>query len=91
MTSHHLSTRIAKHQSKSFRTGLTLTSPPFSQIRNHTEEKINNHPDYNINKEEFIILTSAESNYDLIIKENIKIKTIRPELNNIEYLNLKVF
>ena len=43
---------------------------------------------YNINKEEFNNLTSAESNCDLAIKESIIIKTIRPELNN---MNLKVF
>ena len=69
MTSHHLSTKIAEHQGKSFKTGLTLTSPPFSQIRNHIKKILNNHFDYNINKEEFMILTSAESNCDLIIKE----------------------
>ena len=91
MTSRHLSTRIAEHQGKSFRTGLALTSPPFSQIRNHIEENQTNHLNYNINKQEFTILTSAESNCDLFIKESILIKTIRPNLNNIESLHLRVF
>ena len=48
---------------------IPLTSPPFGQIRNHNEENLNNHLDCNINTEEFTILIFAESNYDLIIKE----------------------
>ena len=48
-------------------TGLTLTLPPFSQIRKHIEENINNHLDYNINKEKFTILTSAQSDCNFSI------------------------
>ena len=38
-TSRYLSTRIAEHMGISFRTGLTLTSQPFSQISNHVSEE----------------------------------------------------
>ena len=82
-TSRHLSTRITEHQGKSFRTGLKLTSPPFSQIRNHIEEILNNHFDYNIKMEEFTILISVESNCNSVIKKSVLIKATRPELNNI--------
>ena len=91
MTSRHLSTRIAEHLGVSFRSGLALTSPPFSQIRNHINESPDQHHNYNLNKEQFEIITSANSKYDLIIKESLIIKTLRPNLNNIESLNLKFF
>ena len=45
------STRIAEYIGISFITGLTLTSPLFSQIRKHVSEKQRAHQNYNINKE----------------------------------------
>ena len=58
-TSRHLSTRIAEYMGISFRTGLTLTSPPFSQIRNHVSEEQETHHNYNINKEQFKIISKT--------------------------------
>ena len=65
---------------------LTLTSPPFSQIRNHFSEA---HQNYNINKEQFKIISKAQSKFDLDIKESLLIKIVNPKLNNIDALNLK--
>ena len=90
-TSRHLSTRIAEHMGISFRTGLNLTSPPFSQIRNHVSEEQETHHNYNINKEQFKIISKAQSKYDLDIKESLFIKILNPNLNNMDALNLKIF
>ena len=76
----------------SFRTGLTLTSPPFGQIRNHVSEEQETHHNYNINKEQFKIISKTQSKYDVIdIKESLFIKILNPNLNNMDALNLKIF
>ena len=90
-TSRHLSTRISEHIGISFRTGIPLTSPPFSQIRSHIEESQNTHQNYRITKEQFKIIAKAPSNYDLTIKESIFIKLSKPNLNNMDSINLKIF
>ena len=86
-TSRHLSTRIAEHLGVSFRTGKKLSSPPFSQISKHYEEEhINEGP----NKANFSIITSATTDFELNIKESITIKTLKPNLNDMEAINLKI-
>ena len=47
-TSHHLFNRVSKHKVISFRSGLQLTTPPFSAIREHIHNNLNEHQNYNI-------------------------------------------
>ena len=84
-------TRVAEHLGVSYRSGLALTSPPFSQIRNHINDSPDQYQNYSLNKDQFKIITSANSKCDLLIKESLIIKTTRPNLNNMESINLKVF
>ena len=89
-TSRHFSTRVKEHLGISFLTNLTLTSPPFSAIRNHINNSNKNHDNYNLTMDQFNIITSANSELELLIKESLLIKTHKPTLNNMESLNLKI-
>ena len=88
---HHLSTRIAENIGINFRTGLTLTSPPFSQIRNHVSEEQLAHQNCNIKKEQFKMISKAQSKFYLNIKESLFIKILNPSLKTMHALNLKIF
>ena len=87
-TSRHISTRICEHLGISYRTTMPLTNPPFSAIRNHT---IHNHNNYTISPNEFTIVESAQTDFQLLKKESILIKQIQPNLNNMESLTLKIY
>jgi len=76
-TSRWLRHRIAEHKGKSFRTGLPLSKPSFSAIREHSLQ--HSHPFSNT---DFHILTSLSSRQDLIISESLFIQKMSPELNN---------
>ena len=87
-TSRHLHTRISEHLGISYRTSVPLTNPPFSAIRNHT---LTNHNNYSISPEEFSIIESTHSDFELLTKESILIKQIQPNLNNMDSLSLKIY
>jgi len=75
-TSRWLQHRILEHKGKSIRTGLPLSKPSYSAIREHSH--LHNHP---FNTTDFKILTSHPNRFDLIIAESLHIITMNPELN----------
>jgi len=77
-TSRWLRHRIYEHKGKSFRTGLPLSKPSFSAIREHSLE--HSHP---FSNKDFNILSSHSSRQDLITSESLLIKKMKPELNNV--------
>ena len=87
-TSRHLLTRVSEHRGVSYRTSVPLSNPPFSAIRNHT---FINHENYSISPDEFTIIDTAQSDYQLLKKESILIKQIQPNLNNMDSLTLKIY
>ena len=76
-TSRWLRDRICEHKGKSIRTGLQLSRPSFSAIREHSH-----HHDHPFSTSDFNILTSLPNRLDLIIAESLLIHTMKPELNN---------
>ena len=74
-----LQTRIFQHLGRSIRTNRQLTNPPFSAIREHSEEK--HHP---INKDSFSVLSSRSSEMELDIVETLYILKDKPSLCNYE-------
>ena len=83
-TIRHFSVRISEHRGLSYRTNRPLLSPPFSSIRNHNqscEVKPNN----------FKIIASGQNNLELLIKESILTKLIKPNINGVEPLKLNIF
>ena len=67
-TSRHLCNRVNEHKGISFRSGLQPTTPPFSELREHTHNNPNEHQNYSISDEEFKILDTASCELDLVIK-----------------------
>ena len=76
-TSRWLRHRILEHKGKSVRTGIQLSRPSFSAIREHSH--LHDHP---FNTDDFKILTSLPNRFDLVIAESLIISTMKPELNN---------
>ena len=77
-TKNTLVSRVLAHKGVSIRTGLPLSSPSFSAIRNHLNEGCNHH----ILIEDFKILYRGRTESDIRIAESMFIKKLRPELNN---------
>ena len=75
-TTHSLR-RVAQHSGRSFRTNRLLTTPPHSNIRDHT---FNWHSP--ITLENFTILNSCKSETDLHILESLYIYKTNPVLNS---------
>ena len=83
-TSRHLHTRIAEHRGLSSRTGIPITNPSHSNIRNHAMEK-----SHEINSDNFSILfKSTNKGVDVKIAESLYILKDKPTLNTIDSLNL---
>ena len=76
-TTRSLQHRILEHLGKSYRTGLPLSSPSSSAIRDHS--LLSGHP---LTQDSFQILTSASHRLDLLILESMLIKRMQPNLNN---------
>ena len=76
-TSRWLKHRTLEHRGLSFRTGLPLTTPPFSAIREHSLDK--DHPYTN---QDFTILSQTPDKLDLLISESLYIEKMKPQLNN---------
>ena len=76
-TSRWLKHRTLEHRGLSFRTGLPLTKPPFSAIREHSLDK-----DHPYTSQDFTILGQTSDKLDLLISESLYIEKMRPQLNN---------
>ena len=77
-TKRHLYERVAEHAGLSSRTGLPVSCPPFSSIREHAS-KCNK---CKINIDNFKIIGSCKSETELRILESLHIQKSRPNLNN---------
>ena len=71
-----LKVRIDAHNGVSYRTGVKLTNPEFSSIRNHTKKC-----KYNVKYEDFKIIGRAPNEHRLTILESLFIKQMVPSLN----------
>jgi hypothetical protein len=69
--------RTSKHKGVSFRTGLPITKPEKSSIREHS----NSH-DHPIKTSNFSILGSCQNAIDLRILESIYISQQKPQIND---------
>ena len=76
-TSRWIKHRYLEHRGLSLRTGMPLSRPSHSAIREHSQ--VNNHP---YTYQNFRILTTASNRLDLVISESILITKMKPELNN---------
>jgi len=76
-TTRSLQHRILEHMGKSYRTGVLLSSPSPSAIREHCYST--GHP---LTQQDFHILTSASHRLDLITLESLFISRMKPDLNN---------
>ena len=86
-TVRHFSTRISEHRGVSHRTNQPIMSS-HSSIRSHINN--NNHHNYSITPEQFKILVTSTSDFELLLKESILIKQLKPSLNDMEAINLKI-
>lgn len=75
-TVRHLNTRISEHLGISHRTGMKITKPSYSSIREHCESN-----NCIIDANNFEIVTSANPE-DIYIAESILIKQQKPNLNS---------
>ena len=82
--------RISEHRGISPRTGNPLSTPPFSSIRHHVEQQKNEHTNYNITIDQFKILLTCPSDFELTIRESILIHQLQPHLNDLNSINLNI-
>jgi hypothetical protein len=75
-TTRHLQSRIAEHKGLSVRTGRTLSSPPYSAIREHSLS--NDHP---IRNDSFKIVAQTDKHWVRTL-ESIVIHRLSPSLND---------
>ena len=66
--------RVFEHLGKSPRTNLTLSSPPFSSVRQHSIDT-----GHSLNEDDFKILDKCHSNLRLL--ESLYIYKLKPKLN----------
>ena len=78
-TERALHDRISEHIGVSYRTGIKLTSPPFSSIREHSSKC--SHP---VEENSFEIVGRCKKGDDLRLLESVFIKYLKPNLNNSE-------
>ena len=77
MTTRTLGVGADEHAGVSFRTGVTLTRPPHSAVREHLELCPASYDINNLN-----ILESAAHESDLRILESLYIEKLKPSLNS---------
>ena len=75
-TSRWIKHRISDHLGRSFRTGLPLSNPQFSAIREHSHNS-----DHLFTHTDFEILGSTPFRSDLLTLESLYITKLKPELN----------
>ena len=76
-TSRWLKHRSLEHRGLSIRTGLPLTKPSFSAIREHSLSE-----DHPYTSQDYTILSQNSNRLDLLISESLYIDRMRPTLNN---------
>ena len=74
-TERQFGVRISEHLNRSFRTNNPLSKPPYSAIRQHSENS--NHA---LKKENFSIVTSAKNRTELIILEALYTHLLQPNI-----------
>ena len=86
-TTRHYKTRVYEHLGISSRTQQPLLSPPFSAIREHC-----NTVSHKLDRNDFEIICSAKTDYDLSILESLAIANKKPTLNTqLDSNTLKLF
>ena len=75
-TQRHLITRISEHKGMSVRTGMHLTNPSFSNIREHAF-----HNNHRILDKNFNVIAKSAWNEELLILESLLIHQHKPSLN----------
>ena len=75
-TIRHLHTRISEHMGISACTGKPLSKPFFSNILYHHQSS--GHP---IDPDDFSILTSCSSTFELLLRESLLVSKFQPSLN----------
>ena len=73
---------ISEHRGLSYRTSQPLSSPPFSSIRNHSQS-------CEIKPDNFKIIATGRTNLEILIKESILTKLIKPNIIGVEPLKLR--
>ena len=81
----NLGIRTSEHKGLSYRTGLPLSKPPFSEIREHSLNL-----GHNFNLENFEILMNVNDRTSLRIAESLFIHDLKPSLNNYDS-SFKIF
>ena len=76
-TTRNLKIRVSEHKGFSFRSGIQLTNPGISRIRDHSRKK-----DHLIREENFKIIFRASNKFDLRIAETLCILDQKPTLNS---------
>ena len=74
-TVRHFHKRISEHMGISGSTGKPLSKPPFSNIRDHHQSS--GHP---ISSDDFSILSSCSSSFELLLRESLLISKRKPSL-----------
>ena len=77
MTTRTLGARVAEHAGIRFRSGVPLTSPPHSAVRDHSELCCTN-----VYMNNFKVFANSSSEIDLKILESLHIFKSRPGLNS---------
>ena len=77
MTTRTLGIRVDEHKGVSFRTGVRLTSPPHSAVREHSKSC-----GAAVDIDSFRVLSTSSYELDLRILESLFIFKIKPDLNN---------
>ena len=72
--------RVAEHAGRSFRTGMPLSSPPFSAIRDHCHNECNS----DVKTDNFKILDYNSDTISLRLLESLYIFRKKPPLNNMQ-------
>ena len=77
-TVRNLYMRVAEHAGKSYRTGVRLSHPPHSAVRDHAEADC----DERVSEDSFTILGTAKNSQDLRLLESLYIFKLKPSLND---------
>ena len=80
---------VKEHLGISFLTDLKFTLPPFSAIRNHINSLDQNHNNNDLSINQFSMLTSANSELEMLIKESVLIKNGKTNIKQLRILKLE--
>ena len=75
-----------EHLVFNYRSSIRITSTCFCVVRNHKK-----HQNYNLTTNQFKIVSSANTDFELSLREILLIKNLKHSLNDMKSLNLNVF